>query len=161
MFCIAFGLSMDYEVFLLSRIKEEHDAGRSNVDSVAIGLERTGRIVTAAALLIAVVFIAFATSQVAFLKLFGIGLALAVLMDAFVIRGTLVPAFMRLAGDANWWAPAPLRRLHARIGISEHVNLDDVGGESPTGTPDRGEDGDVTDLAGADERLEPEPVAVR
>ena len=88
---------------------------------MAIGLERTGRIVTAAALLIAVVFIAFATSQVAFIKLFGIGLALAVLMDAFVIRGTLVPAFMRLAGDANWWAPAPLRRLHARIGISEHV----------------------------------------
>jgi RND superfamily putative drug exporter len=164
MFCIAFGLSMDYEVFLLSRIKEEHDAGRSNVDAVALGLERTGRIVTAAALLIAVVFIAFATSQVAFLKLFGVGLALAVLMDAFVIRGTLVPAFMRLAGDANWWAPAPLRRLHARIGISEHVDLDDLddrGAGSPTSTPDRGDDGGVNLAAGAEDHLEPEPMAVR
>ncbi len=164
MFCIAFGLSMDYEVFLLSRIKEEHDAGQDNVDAVAIGLERTGRIVTAAALLIAVVFIAFATSQVAFLKLFGVGLALAVLMDAFVIRGTLVPAFMRLAGDANWWAPAPLRRLYARIGFSEHVELDDglVVGQvgSSTSGPDRGDDGHVTDLVGPDGRLEPEPVSV-
>ena len=89
-----------------------------------MGLERTGRIVTAAALLIAVVFIAFASSNVTFIKLFGVGLTLAVLMDAFLIRGTLVPAFMRLAGGWNWWAPAPLRRLHARIGISEHVDLD-------------------------------------
>ncbi|MGQ0832887.1 MAG: MMPL family transporter [Microthrixaceae bacterium] len=124
MFCVAFGLSMDYEVFLLSRIKEEYDRTGDNELSVARGLERTGRIVTAAALLIAVVFIAFATSQVTFIKLFGIGLTLAVLMDAFVIRGTLVPAFMRLAGAWNWWAPAPLRRLHRRIGISEHVDLD-------------------------------------
>ncbi len=124
MFCVAFGLSMDYEVFLLSRIKEEYDRTGDNELSVARGLERTGRIVTAAALLIAVVFIAFATSHVTFIKLFGIGLTLAVLMDAFVIRGTLVPAFMRLAGEWNWWAPAPLRRLHARIGISEHVGLD-------------------------------------
>jgi RND superfamily putative drug exporter len=124
MFCIAFGLSMDYEVFLLSRIKEEYDRTGDNELSVARGLERTGRIVSAAALLIAVVFIAFATSQVTFIKLFGVGLTLAVLMDAFVIRGTLVPAFMRLAGGWNWWAPAPLRRLHDRIGISEHVDLD-------------------------------------
>ena len=124
MFCIAFGLSMDYEVFLLSRIKEEYDRTGDNELSVARGLERTGRIVSAAALLIAVVFIAFATSQVSFIKLFGVGLTLAVLMDAFVIRGTLVPAFMRLAGGWNWWAPAPLRRLHDRIGISEHVDLD-------------------------------------
>ena len=87
--------------------------------SVALGLERTGRIVTAAAVLISVVFIAFATSGVAFIKLFGIGLALAVLMDAFVIRATLVPAFMRLAGEANWWAPAPMRRFYERFGISE------------------------------------------
>ncbi|MGK2949000.1 MAG: MMPL family transporter [Acidimicrobiales bacterium] len=126
MFCIAFGLSMDYEVFLLSRIKEEYDRTGDNELSVARGLERTGRIVSAAALLIAVVFIAFATSQVTFIKLFGVGLTLAVLMDAFVIRGTLVPAFMRLAGGWNWWAPAPLRRLHDRIGISEHVDLDAV-----------------------------------
>jgi RND superfamily putative drug exporter len=127
MFCIAFGLSMDYEVFLLSRIKEEHDKGSDNVTSVARGLERTGGIVTAAALLISVVFLAFATSEVSFIKLFGIGLTLAVLLDAFIIRGTLVPAFMRLAGDANWWAPAWMRRIHARFGISEHVDLDDEG----------------------------------
>jgi RND superfamily putative drug exporter len=125
MFCIAFGLSMDYEVFLLSRIKEEHDAGADTVSSVARGLERTGRIVTAAAVLISVVFVAFATSGVSFIKLFGIGLTLAVLVDAFVIRSTLVPAFMRLAGDANWWAPRPLRRFHDRFGISEHAVLDD------------------------------------
>jgi RND superfamily putative drug exporter len=124
MFCVAFGLSMDYEVFLLSRIKEEYDRTGDNELSVARGLERTGRIVTAAALLIAVVFIAFATSHVTFIKLFGVGLTLAVLMDAFLIRGTLVPAFMRLAGGWNWWAPAPLRRLHDRIGFSEHVDLD-------------------------------------
>ncbi|HVL07239.1 MAG TPA: MMPL family transporter [Acidimicrobiales bacterium] len=119
MFCIAFGLSMDYEVFLLSRIKEEYDASGDNVSSVALGLERTGRIVTAAAALLAVVFLAFATSQVTFIKLFGLGLALAVILDATLIRAVLVPAFMRLAGDANWWAPAPLRRLHNRFGISE------------------------------------------
>jgi RND superfamily putative drug exporter len=125
MFCIAFGLSMDYEVFLLSRIKEEHDRGSDTVRSVAIGLERTGRIVTAAAVLIAVVFLAFATGNVSFMKMFGIGLTLAVLVDAFLIRSTLVPAFMRLAGDANWWAPRPLRRFHDRFGFSEHVDLDD------------------------------------
>jgi RND superfamily putative drug exporter len=125
MFCIAFGLSMDYEVFLLSRIKEEHDRGSDTTTSVAMGLERTGRIVTAAAVLIAVVFLAFATSRVSFIKMFGIGLTLAVLVDAFLIRSTLVPAFMRLAGGANWWAPAPLRRLYERVGLSEHVDLDD------------------------------------
>jgi RND superfamily putative drug exporter len=125
MFCIAFGLSMDYEVFLLSRIKEEHDRGSDTVRSVAVGLERTGRIVTAAAVLIAVVFIAFAAGNVSFMKMFGIGLTLAVLVDAFLIRSTLVPAFMRLAGDANWWAPGPLRRFHDRFGFSEHVDLDD------------------------------------
>ncbi|MGV3758122.1 MAG: MMPL family transporter [Actinomycetota bacterium] len=125
MFCIAFGLSMDYEVFLLSRIKEEYDRTGDNERSVALGLERTGRIVTAAALLIAVVFIAMASARVSFIKLFGIGLALAVLMDAFLIRATLVPAFMRLAGGANWWAPRFLRRVHDRIGISEHIDLDE------------------------------------
>ncbi|HEX4903705.1 MAG TPA: MMPL family transporter [Acidimicrobiales bacterium] len=124
MFCVAFGLSMDYEVFLLSRIKEEHDLGADDRRAVALGLERTGRIVTAAALLIAVVFVAFGTSQVTFIKLFGLGMALAVLTDAFIIRGTLVPAFMRLAGRANWWAPGPLRRFHDRFGVSEHVDLD-------------------------------------
>jgi RND superfamily putative drug exporter len=119
MFCIAFGLSMDYEVFLLSRIKEEHDLTGDNQASVAMGLERTGRIVTAAAALMAVVFVAFATSGITFIKMFGIGMALAVVMDATLIRAALVPAFMRLAGDANWWAPKPLRRLHDRIGLGE------------------------------------------
>jgi RND superfamily putative drug exporter len=119
MFCVAFGLSMDYEVFLLSRIKEEYDLTGDNARSVAVGLERTGRIVTAAAALLAIVFIAFATSEISFIKLFGVGLALAVIMDATLIRGILVPAFMRLAGRANWWAPGPLRRFHDRWGISD------------------------------------------
>jgi RND superfamily putative drug exporter len=124
MFAIAFGLSMDYEVFLLSRIKEEHDAGADTVASVATGLERTGRIVTAAALLMSVVFIAFAISDVSFMKMFGIGMTLAVLVDAFVVRTTLVPAFMRLAGKANWWAPRWMKRLYERFGIREHIALD-------------------------------------
>jgi RND superfamily putative drug exporter len=119
MFAIAFGLSMDYEVFLLSRIKEEHDNGADNVASVAGGLERTGRIVTAAALLIAVVFVAFATSSVTFMKMFGIGMTLAVLVDAFIVRAALVPAFMRLAGRGNWWAPRWLQPVYRRFGFSE------------------------------------------
>jgi RND superfamily putative drug exporter len=118
LFCIAFGLSMDYEVFLLSRIKEEHDRTGDTVAAVAIGLERTGRIVTAAAGLLAIVFLAFATSEVSFIQLFGIGSALAIVVDATLIRALLVPAFMRLAGRANWWAPHPLRRLHDRIGLT-------------------------------------------
>jgi RND superfamily putative drug exporter len=109
MFCIAFGLSMDYEVFLLSRIKEEWDRSdhsvAANTAAVAAGLEQTGRIITAAAALISIVFIAIGTSQISFIKMFGIGMALAVLMDATLVRGVLVPSFMRLAGKANWWAP--------------------------------------------------------
>jgi putative drug exporter of the RND superfamily len=119
MFCIAFGLSMDYEVFLLSRIKEAHDRTGDTVAAVAVGLERSGRIVTAAAILLAIVFAAFATSRVSFLQLFGVGAALAVIVDATLIRALLVPAFMRLAGQANWWAPGPLRRLHRRVGLRE------------------------------------------
>ncbi len=119
LFCIAFGLSMDYEVFLLSRIKEEHDRGADTLTAVAAGLERSGRIVTTAAALLAIVFIAFATSKVTFLKLFGVGTALAVVVDATLIRALLVPALMRLAGQANWWAPRPLRLLHDRIGLRE------------------------------------------
>jgi RND superfamily putative drug exporter len=160
MFCVAFGLSMDFEVFMLSRIKEEHDRTGDNELSVAFGLERTGRIVTAAALLISVVFIAFATSDITFIKLFGVGLTLAVLIDAFVIRGTLVPAFMRLAGEWNWWAPAPLRRLHDRIGISEHVDLDaedaEDAEEAGAAPPDRPEDGAATG-SGDDEPPAPPP----
>ena len=123
MFCIAFGLSMDFEVFLLSRIKEEYDRTGDNVQSVAVGLELTGRIVTAAAVLISVTFLAFGTSSVRFIKLFGLGMALAVLMDAFVIRGTLVPAFMRLAGRANWWLPKFLEPLHDKVRIREVSEL--------------------------------------
>jgi RND superfamily putative drug exporter len=119
LFCIAFGLSMDYEVFLLSRIKEEYDAGVPNTEAVATGLARTGRIVTTAALLLAVTFVAFATGSVRFMQMFGLATALAILLDATLVRGILVPAFMRVAGRANWWAPAPLRRLHTRIGLSE------------------------------------------
>ncbi|MGZ4121299.1 MAG: MMPL family transporter [Actinomycetota bacterium] len=120
MFCIAFGLSMDYEVFLLSRIKEEYDLEHDNEHAVAIGLAKTGRIVTAAALLLTIVFFGIATSQVALLKAFGIGLGLAVLVDAFLIRATLVPAFMRMAGRVNWWSPKWLRRWHLRFGIWEN-----------------------------------------
>jgi RND superfamily putative drug exporter len=128
MFCVAFGLSMDYEVFLLSRIREEWRAsGRTSADNqraVALGLGHTGRIVTAAAVLMAIVFAAISRGQVAFMALFGTGLTLAVLMDATIVRGTLVPAFMRLAGRWNWWAPKPLARLHDRFGLSEEPNLD-------------------------------------
>src|SRR4051794_36436369 len=119
MFCVAFGLSMDYEVFLLSRIKETYDAGADNTTAVAVGLERTGRLITAAAALIAVVWIAFISSSVTFIKMLGLGMALAVIVDATLVRGVLVPAFMRLAGDWNWWAPRPLRRLHDRFGVHE------------------------------------------
>ncbi|WP_041939892.1 MULTISPECIES: MMPL family transporter [Frankia] len=120
LFCIAFGLSMDYEVFLLSRIKEAHDAGASNGEAVAAGLARVGRIVTTAAALLAVTFVAFATSSVRFMQMFGVGTALAIVLDATLIRGVLVPAFMRVAGSANWWAPRPLRILHDRFGLHEY-----------------------------------------
>jgi uncharacterized membrane protein YdfJ with MMPL/SSD domain len=116
---IAFGLATDYGVFLLSRIKESYDAGASNRESVAFGVERTGRIVTAAALLFCVAIGAFATSSIVFIKLLGLGTALAVVIDATIIRALLVPALMALLGRWNWWAPAPLRRLHRRFGVSE------------------------------------------
>ena len=119
MFCIAFGLSMDYEVFLLSRITEEHDRTGDTVSAVAMGLERTGRLVTSAALVVVIVLAALATSDLTVLKMLGLGLALAVLVDATLVRGLLVPAFMRVAGEANWWAPGPLRRIHARWGLHE------------------------------------------
>jgi uncharacterized membrane protein YdfJ with MMPL/SSD domain len=120
LFAVAFGLSTDYAVFLLSRIKEARDGGASNAESVAIGLERTGRIVTAAALLFAIAIGAFATSEIVFIKQNGLGTALAVLLDATIIRALLVPSLMELLGEWNWWAPRPLRRLHARFGLSEN-----------------------------------------
>lgn len=131
MFCTAFGLSMGYEVFLLSRIKEEFDRSHDNTRAVALGLERTGRIVTAAAALLAVTFAAIGTSNVTFIKMFGLGLALAVVMDSTIIRGPPFPAFMRLADDANWWAPNWMRRIHNRIGIHESESNDAAADHDP------------------------------
>jgi uncharacterized membrane protein YdfJ with MMPL/SSD domain len=119
LFAVVFGLSTDYGVFLLSRIKEAYDSGIPNSEAVAVGLERTGRIVTAAAVLFAIAIGAFATSQIIFIKENGIGTALAVLIDASLIRALLVPSLMELLGHWNWWAPKPLRRLHERFGLSE------------------------------------------
>jgi RND superfamily putative drug exporter len=119
MFCVAFGLSMDYGVFLLSRIKEEYDHSGDHDQAVRHGLQRTGGLITAAAVILAVVMVAIGTSRVTNTKMLGLGIALAVLMDAMIVRSLLVPAVMRLTGRATWWAPGPLRRLHARFGLSE------------------------------------------
>lgn len=108
---VVFGLSMDYELFLLSRIREEHLSGKSNIESVAVGLQRSARIITAAALLLAVVFAAFMTSGVTSIKMLGFGVSLAVLLDATLVRALLVPALMRLFGERNWWAPAWMQRF--------------------------------------------------
>jgi RND superfamily putative drug exporter len=108
---VVFGLSMDYELFLLSRIREEHLAGKSNIEAVATGLQRSARIITAAALLLAVVFASFITSGVTSIKSMGFGVALAVILDATIVRGLLVPALMRLFGERNWWAPKSLQRF--------------------------------------------------
>ncbi|NKY36107.1 MMPL family transporter [Nocardia speluncae] len=142
MFCLAFGLSMDYEVFLLSRIREEwlhRRAGRTggefaaedNTASVAVGVARTGRIFTAAAVLMAIVIGALATSQVSFIQLMGLGLTLTVLVDATIIRALLVPALMRLMGPLNWWAPKPLARLHERFGLGEETEPRPAATEPP------------------------------
>ena len=126
LFCIAFGLSMDYEVFLISRIREYWlESGKTRADndeSVALGLARTGRVVTAAAFLMAIAFAALITAQVSFMRMFGVGLTLAVLVDATLVRMLLVPAFMHVLGQANWWAPKPLVRLHQRFGIRESAS---------------------------------------
>ncbi|MEU3982839.1 MMPL family transporter [Streptomyces sp. NPDC026672] len=130
LFCIAFGLSMDYEVFLTSRIKELRDAGADNVRAVTEGLARTGRIVSAAAGLLAVSFFAFGTASVSFLQMFGLGCGLAILLDALLIRGILVPAAMRLLGRHAWTAPRLMRRLHDRVGLTESeegIGLTSVG----------------------------------
>ncbi|MCL8012904.1 MMPL family transporter [Streptomyces sp. AS02] len=119
MFCVAFGLSMDYGVFLLSRIKEEYDTTGDHDQAVRHGLQRTGGLITAAAVILAVVMVAIGTSRVTNTKMLGLGIALAVLMDAMIVRSLLVPAVMRLTGRATWWAPGPLRRFHDRFGVSE------------------------------------------
>jgi RND superfamily putative drug exporter len=119
MFCIAFGLSMDYEVFLISRIREEYSHRPDNDEAVATGVSQTGRLITAAAAIVAAVLVVLATSSLSVLKLLGVGLAVAVIVDSVLVRGVLVPAFMKLMGRANWWAPAPLRRLDDRIGLRD------------------------------------------
>ena len=123
LFCVAFGLSMDYEVFLVSRIREfwlaSQQTAADNDESVALGLARTGRVITAAAVIMAITFSALIAAKVALMRLFGLGLTLAVLMDATLVRLVLVPAFMHVAGKWNWWAPKPLRALHRKFGISE------------------------------------------
>jgi len=124
LFAVVFGLSTDYAVFLLSRIKEARDHGAFDSEAVAIGVERTGRIVTAAALLFAIAIGAFATSKIIFIKQNGVGTALGVLIDASIIRALLVPSLMEMLGKWNWWAPAPLRRLHDRFGVSETLPPD-------------------------------------
>jgi RND superfamily putative drug exporter len=120
MFCVAFGLSMDYEVFLISRIKEEYDLSGDNDEAIVAGIGSTGRVVTAAAVLLAIVFVSISTSEVTIVKMFGLGLMIAVIVDAFLVRATLTPALMKLAGRANWWAPEPLRRFHLRWGLWEN-----------------------------------------
>jgi len=119
LFCIVFGLSMDYEVFVLSRIKEAHENGASLDEAVTHGLSRIGRIVSAAAVLLAVSLVAFGTSGVSFIQMFGIGSGLAILVDATLIRGILVPVGMRVLGRAAWWSPPLLRRVHDRVGLRE------------------------------------------
>ena len=119
LFAVLFGLATDYAVLVMARIKERHDAGDTNEEAVAVGIARTGRVITAAALAIALVFLAFAVSSVFFIKQIAIGMAFGVLLDATVVRALLVPALMRLLGEWNWWAPRLLRRLHLRLRISE------------------------------------------
>ncbi len=119
LFAVIFGLATDYAVLVMARIKEQHDLGASNEDAVAVGIGRTGRVITAAALMIAVVFLAFGVSTVFFMKEIALGMAVGVMLDATVVRALLVPSLMRLLGDWNWWAPAPLRRIQQRFGFSE------------------------------------------
>lgn len=125
-FAFAFGLSMDYEVFLLARIKELRDKGHSCTRAVELGVQRSGRIITSAALLMVIVFAGFALGDMLMVKQMGIALAVAVAVDATLVRCLLVPAAMSFFGEFNWWAPRPLRRLHDRFGLSEHVELPEL-----------------------------------
>jgi RND superfamily putative drug exporter len=119
MFCVMFGLSMDYEVFLLSRVREEYERTGDNVQAVARSLELSGRLITGAAAIMAVVFFAFGAADMVPIQAIGIGMGIAVVVDATIVRALLVPATMRLLGDWNWWAPGPLARLHRRVGLGE------------------------------------------
>jgi RND superfamily putative drug exporter len=141
LFCIAFGLSMDYEVFLLSRIREywlaANQSGKrtdaDNGESVALGVARTGRVITAAALIMSISFAALIAAQVQVMRLFGLGLTVAVLVDATLVRMVLVPAFMQVLGRWNWWAPRPLVWLHDRIGLTD--GEPQIGDSHPTDKP--------------------------
>ena len=134
LFSVIFGFATDYAVLVLARIKEARDAGASNEEAVALGIARTGRVITAAAVMIAVVFLAFAVSPVFFMKQIALGMAVGVLLDATVVRAFLVPSLMRLFGEWNWWAPRPLRRLHWRFGIRESdASTISVGPDSSAG----------------------------
>jgi putative drug exporter of the RND superfamily len=144
-FVFAFGLSMDYEVFLLSRIKEAWDQTGDNDRAVALGLQRTGRIVTSAATLIVVVFLGFAAGELLTIKEVGLGMAIAVILDATVVRMLLVPATMKLMGRWNWWAPPAMRRLHLRFGLLEEVPAAATPGDRPAG-------------AESSERVSPQPA---
>ncbi|MEU4496015.1 MMPL family transporter [Streptomyces sp. NPDC023998] len=180
MFCIAFGLSMDYGVFLLSRIKEEYDRTRDHEHAVRFGLQRTGGLITAAAVILAVVMVGIGTSRVTNTKMLGLGIALAVLMDAMVVRSLLVPSVMKLMGASTWWAPGPLRRFHQRFGLSEgeipqtaphpdqepeptpglEVDLDPDTAPDPADTaPDHGIEPDPE--SAPDPGIEPDPDAAR
>jgi len=123
LFCIIFGLSMDYEVLLLSRIQEEYRRTGSTTEAVAEGLERSGRLITGAAAIMVAVFAAFGLADVVLIKSIGLGLAIAVTLDATLVRALIVPAVMRLLGAANWWSPRPLARLHRRLGLGETAAL--------------------------------------
>ncbi|MBV2362918.1 MMPL family transporter [Streptomonospora nanhaiensis] len=124
MFCLTFGLSMDYNIIVLSRIKEEYDRGGDHRAAIALGLQRTGGLVTAAALILAVVLFGIGSSQITNMQMLGIGVALAILMDATVVRGFLLPALMALTGRATWWAPAPLQRFQRRFGLRDEPEPD-------------------------------------
>jgi RND superfamily putative drug exporter len=129
-FATTFGLATDYAVLVMARIKEQHDLGASNEEAVAIGIGRTGRVITAAAVMISVVFLAFAVSSVFFMKQISIAQAAGVLIDATIVRALLVPSLMRLLGEWNWWAPAPLKRFQERFGFSEAESADEAAGVS-------------------------------
>ncbi len=130
LFAVLFGLATDYAVLVMARIKERRDLGDDNEEAVAIGIGRTGRVITAAAVAIAVVFLAFAVSSVFFVKQIAIGMAVGVLLDATIVRALLVPSLMRLFGEWNWWAPKPLRRVYARLGFSESEPIEATPSES-------------------------------
>jgi RND superfamily putative drug exporter len=135
LFAIAFGLATDYGVFLLGRIKELHDTGMESHEAVAVGVSKTGRVITSAALLFCVAIIAFSTSQIVFIKELGVGVALAVAIDATIVRAFMVPALMMLLGDYNWWAPRWMKGIYDRFGIRENPIAEDAAAASPPGTP--------------------------